>query len=309
MARGGPGTREQLISRLQRTLHTYAIRLAGVTGMVFTLLGAYLGLTNLLGTAFLGVGTSIIGSTVFAHLALSQDDLLENMRDLGVEKILESRLRYCRDDFWADLVGGAREHYRVLGVANHGFLNTESAKKCFESRFKAALARNPRFSIEILWLDPRSSLARRRQEEEKRNTRLDTLESIEWFNGMKSAAATSENGRIQLRLYEETPTCGITWRDDSVVVTHYQARALNMDAPVSMLRTTTAKWWGPHPATAAAAPLAKTYTDNYLEILAKSTLIDDNLLEVLRGERPNYDPGPPGEATLRKQREPEGPQE
>lgn len=296
--------REVLVGRLQKALRSRALFLGAAVGLVFTLTGAILGISNLVGVALLGIGTSTFASALFAFLALGQDELVEEMRGLGVERIFHNRRVYCTDDFWTELIVEATEHYSVLGVANHGFIKNVPTQEHFEGLFKGALSRHDHLTIKVLWLDPRSELARQRQAEEKRNTRRDILESIDWFYRIKQSIPAPQAKRMHLKLYTETPTCGITWCDDSVIVTHYQAGVLNFEAPGMELSGGGSKRWRRGSGPSGAKLLADAYTKNLRQVEARAKPIDDALLQELRSNRPDYDIVQlPSEADLRQQKE------
>jgi hypothetical protein len=194
-------------------------------------------------------------------------------------------------------------------MANHGYLSSEPAKVETQMAMRKALGQE-KAEVEFLWLDPRHELAVLRENEEgKRGLRRDTCASIMFFWELREQLTPEQRKRFSMRSYEAVPTCGLSWSDDYLVVTHYLVGELNLRAPGVILRGSV-----PHyerlfarfrKGGSVTPDLAKRYTDNYQEIVSEwSQEIDaariaefQALFEELKGE----DGGKKSEADLRQE--------
>jgi hypothetical protein len=99
-----------------------------------------------------------------------------------------------------------------------------------EEKLKGAVARG--VEVEILFLNPESTIAAQRETEEiVRATRRDTVNAMSWFMTLKESLAGPESARLSLKIYDSLPTCGITWVDTYFLVSHYLAGEANRFAP------------------------------------------------------------------------------
>ena len=127
----------------------------------------------------------------------------------------------------------------VLGTANHGYLqNSDVVRQETKSALETALNRDG-VQIAFLWLDPELETAKQREQEEARRTlRSDTCDAIKFFWELRKGLSPDKAERLQLRVYKALPTCGITWADDDIIVTHYLTGELNLTAPGLILQAT-----------------------------------------------------------------------
>ncbi|MDX6584618.1 MAG: hypothetical protein QOI10_3802 [Solirubrobacterales bacterium] len=290
------------LRRYEKAFRQKALALTLVAGLVLLVVGTFIGVGRSAGSILVGTSTSLIAAVVFAYLAFAPNDLLDHFLDNGLREVFANRRSRCTTDFWLDLIAGASEYYKVLGVANHGYISTATKKEQFTDAFRSALVSKPQFRVEILWLDPRGQLAEIREKEEGRKTRRDTVDSIQWMWDLRQDLPEQARERLSMYLYTETPTCGITWAASSLVVTHYQARSLNLEAPGMILTMDHSR----HSAVMRKVKpeLSHKYQSNYSEVLSKSVVIDAGAVSALVDLRETYDAsGLPSEADVRAQRE------
>ncbi len=82
--------------------------------------------------------------------------------------------------------------------------------------------------------------------------------------------------RLSLKLYKRTPTCGLTWIDDYLLVTHYLSTEPNKYAPGLVLTRDNGlcrsllTWQNPF---APGQQLAEKYTSQYNQITSEGTII------------------------------------
>jgi hypothetical protein len=199
-------------------------------GVLLVVVGSAIGVSAALGVIGLGVGSALIASATYSALYYWREDLAENFLRLGVEEVFVNRKERFTDDDWSGLVRSVRTHYRVLGVANHGYIHNPVIGVRTAEDFRFALSRG--VIIEILWLKPDYSMAKERaRQERQRDTIADTIRSMRWFWELRESL--SEPLRINLRLkeYEDIPHTGVTWADSRMIVTLYMAAALNLESP------------------------------------------------------------------------------
>lgn len=268
-------------SRLRGVVHAFerrSLQLLGVIGLALLALGVALHPRSTWeGTVLVSVATSLIAAVVVAAFALEREAFAQTLLDLGVNRVFRDRKREFDDEFWAALVKGAREHYRVLGTANHGYWHDEQTRMDTRTTLHDAIVKR-KVEVEFLFLTPDSDLCHHRETEEKRDTGKDTLLSLRYFWEFRASLPAPDQGRLTLKEYDVTPSCGITWADDILVVTHYLAGRNNLGSPGLLLRsgrTSIDALFRPVSAEERAAPLSEIYIRNYREIAstAKSRVI------------------------------------
>ncbi len=229
-------------SRLARTLlqlRRRTLAAAGVAALLGVVVAAVVGPTSSVGTIILALSAPILASLVVAAIALERNEFADGLYGLGIEQIFKNRAQDLPDTLWTDLLSTSLRHFRVLGMANHGYLNSDSAREVTRNALLAALARK-KVTVEFLWLDPILDIADLREEEEgRRGLRRDTCDAIAFFWSFRKELAPDKANRLTLRKYKALPTCGITWADDNLIVTHYLSGELNLTAPGLMLQART----------------------------------------------------------------------
>jgi hypothetical protein len=220
---------------LVSTLRRWGLAIALSLGLGLILIA---GLTTAyLSALLLAVGGGILAAAVLALLALPKDEFVERLWDLGVVNVFLSRAKEIPDSDWIDLIRDARHHYRAVGSAHHGYIWTEDKRKEFGEAFQAAII-NWLVQVDVLWLNPESRLAVQREAEEQRDTRHDAVEAMEFFARLRDGLPENARSRLSLLEYERTPSCGIVWSDDRVIVTHYLPARADLFAPGLILRQT-----------------------------------------------------------------------
>jgi hypothetical protein len=299
--------------RLAGTLFQFGaqrLQLAFVIGAALLAIGILLKPATAEGIVLVSLGTAILASLLVAAIALERDEFLEGVLALGVQDVFSDR-RDFTNRFWTHLVNRTDKHLRILGVANAGYArNTEIRDETMDAIRRAIVNRD--VDVEILWLDPRHPLATLREEEEDiRSTRDDTIKSIEFFWSIKEQLPEPKRDRLVMKLHSAMPTCGITWSDDLLVVTHYLARRLNLDSPgfclgpslslvdrlASRLRVSDV---GP-------PKMTHVYMSNYRQIAEDATSVTADeyaALSSLRGNMPDEGSARRSEAVIRGEVDP-----
>lgn len=260
----------------------------------------------------MSIATALISAVVVASFALEREAFAQRLMDLGVSQAFHDRKRDIADEFWTRLVERCREHYRVLGAANHGYWHDEQTRNDTKRTLYDAIVKR-KVEVEFLFLKADGDLCLQRGREEQRNTVKDTLVSIRQFWEFRESLPDEDRDRLALKEYDSIPSCGITWVDDSLLVTHYLAGRNNLGSPGLLLTSGKPVFDSLRPVSRedGPAPLTDVYIRNYREIAstAKSTVITPErfaaLKEKLRGMEEAEKEGEPSvsEADLRNQEE------
>ncbi len=225
-------------SRIRRVwfkLDSRTLELAGAGGVILVVVGVAIGTNHAVGLILVGLGTSVIASVLVGGIALGRDQFMQQLLGDGVQDVFVDRNARFEDNFWNELIREARSHIRVLGTANHGYISDPAVADASARDFTDAIVKHD-VKLEFLWLNPDSDLAPVREREEHRTTRLDTCNAILFFWKLrKELANPRQQERLILKEYDATPSCGVTWVDDLMIVTQYMAGNPNLRSPGMVL--------------------------------------------------------------------------
>jgi len=129
----------------------------------------------------------------------------------------------------------------------------------------------------MAFLRPKSPAATLRAHEEEgkrgKDTREVIKESITFMWEFREKLGAASKDRLKLYVYDSTPSCGVTWIDNFMVVTHYLAGLANLTAPALLVKP---------PYVGMGHSLYDTYAENVRIIIAEGTEIDEkNIREIL----------------------------
>lgn len=210
----------------------YPTVITGLIGLVFIIVGnAASSWWPIAKDAMVGAGASVIASAVIFVIFFSKEQLSYRVMKYGVKQLFHDRYKEFHEKFWADFLSAAKRQVRILGVANHGYVTKEGKLKEHEHEVFTSLLTKKNVTVTILWLDPTKAVAEERDNEEARGTREDTIKSILAFDGFRKSLPETAQRKLTLKTYNATPTCGVTWVDDNMVVTHYLSHRSNLGAP------------------------------------------------------------------------------
>lgn len=295
------------IDRVVAFVQRYVVFVGGLLGALVLGVGVAVEPTSNSGTVLVGLGGSILAAFVLTLISLARDDLLDALFRQGVVETFPSRVARCKEEYWRSLLEGVRREYRVMGVANHGYIGSVHKEDGYKQRFRAAVERD--VTVEFIWLSPTTELAMTREGEEGRATRADTVKSIRFFWNLREQLPTEEQQRLILKEHEHIPSCGLTIADDKLTVTHYVVGQDNLDSPGWILTDTAYPFHrralaflgrkGQRP------ELAEVYLNTYREVQAKATELSAERVAELEALLSTYDVGKPSEADKRKEKFPE----
>jgi hypothetical protein len=298
------GRLDQFVSFVQR----YAVFAGGLLGAILLAAGVYVDPTSKGGAVLVGLGGSIVAAFVLALMSLARDDLLDALFRQGVVEAFPSRIARCKDEYWRTLLDGVRREYRVMGVANHGYIGAVAKEDRYKQLFRAAVERG--VTIEFIWLSPTTPLATTREGEEGRATRADTVKSILFFWSLREQVGEEARKRFVLKEHHHIPSCGLTIADDSLTVTHYVVGQDNLDSPGWILTATAYPFYrralaflrrkGQRP------DLVEVYLNTYREVQAKAAeLTAERVADLEARLSAEYDVGKPSETDKRKEKFPD----
>jgi hypothetical protein len=298
-------------SRMRRVwfkLDSRTLQLAGAGGVIGVLVGVAVGTSHAMGLILVGLGTSVLASVLVGGIALGRDELLQQLLGDGVQDVFENRKTNFEDSFWDDLLRSTDMHFRVLGTANHGYVQDPAVEEITRAGVVDAIVKR-NVEVEFLWLNPDDDLAKARQREEKRSTRRDTCKSILFFWAVREGLPSEKRDRLVLKEYIATPSCGVAWSDDLLIVTQYLAGNPNLhapgmvlgrsyswlDRPIALLRNSRPKF----------PPITRRYMANFDAIRLGATEITEDRVKALRAMLPNLEAeaeqlGLKSEAEIRK---------
>jgi hypothetical protein len=273
--------------RIRTVLRRHSQAAVLLIGLVVAVGGAILWHRNIFGpirgSLMIGIGSSAIAGAIVAYFSPFSEAAFRRFISLGIDKVWSSRDAVLERE-WVDWVYQAKNTCTLMGVA-HG-------KWCEDERFIPALRDRLENGVwvKILFLDPNSSAAERRALEEARrkkgrNTQDAIRSSIKYLWDFRQTLEAGVRERLRLYVYDATPSCGLTWMDDHMIVTHYLAGLPDLTSPAVDLK----------PAQIGTGGLFDVYARNVEKIEnGMSTELDErNIAQFLpkTGEEAVGDPG------------------
>ncbi len=202
-----------------------------ILGLVVTIAGAWAWgkgwLGPIRGSLTIGVGASILAAAIVAYLSPANEAGYRKFISFGIVDIWSSR-HAIKD--WVDWMETAHETCVLFGIAHGGW--------CQDARFAPALKErlSHGVSFRILFLDPNCKAAEIRSREEKsRNTQSKIRESIQKMWKIREELTAAQKGQLRIFVYDATASCGLTWVDQQMLVTHYLAGLPDETSPALLL--------------------------------------------------------------------------
>jgi len=177
------------------------------------------------GSLSIGIGSSLIAASLVSYFGPFSEAAYRRFISLGIDRVWPSREDVEERD-WVDWLQAATSRVTLLGIA-HG-------EWCNDARFPGAVKHclEHGVRIKILFLNPNCELAQLRAREEKNRNTIDAIrKSIEFVWGLRKDLAAGIRNRLEVHVYDAMPSCGLTWVDEFMIVTHYLAGQSNRTAP------------------------------------------------------------------------------
>jgi hypothetical protein len=258
--------------RVKSLLVRYSQRTSLVVGLIVATSSAVLWYNNkvgpIVGSLFIGIGSSVIAAAIVAFLSPFSEYAFRRFIALGIDKVWSSR-ETVPEHNWVQWVREAENSCILLGVAHGNWFDDDGFRPALIDRLKHGV------SVKILFLNPNKPAAEIRAREEARGKHhRDTIQKIK--NAIQRAweiRETLEPGvkkRLRLYVYEATPSCGLTWVDDRMIVTHYLAGLVDLTSPAVLLK----------PAQIGMGGLFDVYAKNFAKIETEwTTELDERNIE------------------------------
>jgi len=216
------------------------------------------------GSFLVGVGAAIIAGAIFSYLSPFNEPAFRRFLSLSIDYVWPSR-GVIEENYWVDQLHAADEKCVLLGIAHGGWCNDKRFTPTLHERLNHGLL------FKMYFLDPTSTAAGLRSEEEKRqrkgrDTKTEIRKSIGKMWAFRQTLDSGLRDRLLLYVYTATPSCGLTWIDRTMLVTHYLAGLPDVTSPALLLTP---------PEGGIEGSLYSTYARNLEEIDKTSTLIND----------------------------------
>jgi hypothetical protein len=236
-------------------------------GLVLVFAGSMLSLLKYpsWATALVSVGCSLVAASVVTYLSPVSEDVYQKFLTLGVTDVYPSR-REIANPQWVDWVRTARRNCTIVGIANNNWCRDPEFPKAVVDRLRSGV------EIKIYFLDPTSSAAETRAQEDKVRDTLRTIsESIQFVWKLRNDLDDTLKGRFKVYVYRATPSAGVLWIDNFMVVTHYLPGSANVTSPSLIVR--------PVSSASGKQDLYGVYADNVkiVEATYSTILSDDNV--------------------------------
>jgi hypothetical protein len=285
------------------SVRTRNLLVAAVIGALAVALGAALHVDTLTGQTLVSIGGALIAAAAFAWLAVPRDEWATHLQSHGVVGVFAKRHGEISDAEWQALLTKAKDHFRVLGGSNHGYVGDEGAlwQTTYRALFHQAITER-HVRVEIMWPRLDAQGAARAEKEEGRRARVDALEAMGFFYDLKSSLDASMQDQLLLKEYDDPPSCGLVWADDIIVVSHYLPGRRHLDSPGVVLQNRTKTWR--HQLPLVNAPhedsMAGVYANTYEQVAKRATTREINRDRLDELEKKKFPRALPSEAQVRK---------
>jgi len=226
---------------------------------------------EIVGSLLVSVGAAIIAAAIFAYLTPFNEPAFRRFLSLGIEYVWPSR-RAVGEKYWVDRLHGAEEKCVLLGIAHEGWCNDKRFAPTLYERLGHGLL------FKMFFLNPESTAAALRATEEKglkngRDTQHQIRQSIQTMWDSRRGLESGLRDRLRLYVYTATPSCGLMWIDQTMLVTHYLAGLPDVTSPALLLEP---------PQSGMEGSLYNSYAKNLEEMEKSSILIvDENVHQFL----------------------------
>jgi Domain of unknown function (DUF5919) len=224
--------------RAKSFLRRYSQGASLTVGLALAIVFAFLWYRNtvgpILGSLFIGIGASIIAATIVAYFSPFNESAYRRFISLGIDNTWSSR-ETVPERIWVDWIRHAKQTCTLLGVAHGNWCDDPGFEPALRDRLRKGVW------VKILFLDPNGAAADLRAREEGRGKhQRDTKEKIRgsiiriWR--FRESLEPGVIGRLRIYVYDATPSCGLTWVDDQMIVTHYLAGSVDLTSPAILLK-------------------------------------------------------------------------
>jgi hypothetical protein len=180
----------------------------------------------LLSAASVGIGTSMLAAMLVSFAGPNGEETYRKFLQMGVTDFYPNRSMVPNEN-WVNWLEGAQRSCILLGQAHGEWIRDDRFEPAFVGRLIAGIR------IEIFFLNPNTSEAdvREKEDRQKQRTKARIKDSIRELWKIRSRLNETAKSRLKIYTYDATPSLGVTWIDDWMLVTHYLAGFSNLTAP------------------------------------------------------------------------------
>jgi hypothetical protein len=183
--------------------------------------------------AFAGIGGSVLATILVSLAGPLGEEVYHSFLHLGVTRFWSDRSLVPKDQ-WVKWLAATQMRCTLLGHA-HG-------EWCLDVGFEPALIErlNVGKTVEIFFLDPNGAGVALRQKEDRsglKNTKARIRSSLRTVWDISQRLEDAARSRLGIYVYDCTPSLGVTWIDDWMLVTHYLAGSVNLTSPALLVKS------------------------------------------------------------------------
>jgi hypothetical protein len=198
------------------------------SGLVLVILGiASWQSTPRLAGVLAGVGGSILATVIVTLFSPAGESVYQSFLRLGVTRFWPDR-SLVESDQWVKWLKEAQMRCILLGHAHGEWIRDDGFAPVLVERLTAGK------TVEIFFLDPTGDGAALRQKEDSlgvRDTQGRIRGSIKTLWEIAARLNAEARARLTIYVYDSTPSLGVTWIDNWMLVTHYLAGSTNRTSP------------------------------------------------------------------------------
>jgi len=188
---------------------------------------------GILGSLLIGIGSSAVAAALVAYFSPLNEEIYEKFLSLGIQDVYSSRSR-VPNARWVEWLSQATRNCTLLGIAHGNWCRDPDFPSALENRLRNKV------QVKIFFLDPTSPVAEARAREDKPRDTIRTIrESIKFVWDLRNRIGETEPdliGRLRLYVYDATPSSGVTWIDEFMLVTHYLGAFANLTSPAFLIQ-------------------------------------------------------------------------
>jgi hypothetical protein len=213
-----------------------------------------------LSTITISVGASLIAAATVSYLSPLNEEIYQKFLSLGISDVYTSRSDVPNSQ-WVKWLGEAKRNCTLLGIAHGNWRRDPAFPGSLEDRLRNKVY------VKLFFLDPGSEAAQVRAREDKTRDTVQTIRnSIKFLWDLRNSLLEREpdlTERLKLYVYNATPSSGMTWIDDFMVVTHYLSGFANVVSPAFLVEPVKPK--------SAGQSLFGIYAENLRKIEERSS--------------------------------------
>ena len=181
---------------------------------------------TLLGSALVGIGASMLAAMLVSFAGPDGEETYRKFLQMGVTDFYANR-NMVPNESWVDWLEGAQRSCILLGQAHGEWIRDDRFEPALVSRLIAGV------QVQIFFLDPTTTAAdvRQKEDQQKLATTKRIRDSIRELWAIRSRLNDTARDHLTVYTYHATPSLGVTWIDDWMLVTHYLAGFNNLTAP------------------------------------------------------------------------------